>query len=371
MSSEIDRAHRLPWLWWTAPAAGWALLGAERGGWADYASAATLALAVLLLAASVFAAVHHAEVVAARVGQPFGSVLLALAVTAIEASLIVSIMLSAAEREQGGIPPNEVLRDTVIAALMLVLNGIVGLCLLIGGLRHREQGFQPRAASAALGVIGTLAGLTLILPDYTVAVAGPFYAPTQLVFVAVTSLALYALFIFVQTVRHRGDFLDEAQPLAVVARPSARAAATSGALLMLSLAAVVLLAEALSPAVEAAIRGAGLPGAVVGVVIAAVTLLPEGASAVRAAWANRLQTSLNLALGSALSSIGLTIPVVAMVSLVYDLPLALGLDSEHVILLALTLFVSTLTLATGRTTVLQGGVHLVILGAFLTFAAIP
>ena len=338
----------------------------------DFESRAVLALAVPLLGASVFAAVHHAEIVAVRVGQPFGSVLLALAVTVIEAALIVSLMVSVAERAEGSVPPDEVLRDTVFAALMLILNGIVGLCLLIGGLRHREQGFQTRAASAALGVIGTLATLTLILPDYTVAAPGPFYAPTQLVFVAVTSLALYLLFIFVQTVRHRGDFLDEAAPLPVVAqRPTARMAAASGALLVLSLGVVILLAEGLSHEVEAAIRAAGLPGEMVGVVIAAVTLLPEGVSAVRAAWANRLQTSLNLALGSALSSIGLTIPVVAVVSMVYDLPLALGLDPEKVILLALTLFVSTLTLAGGRTTVLQGGVHLVILGAFLTFAAIP
>ena len=367
----IDPAHRAPWFAWAIPAAAWALLGAERSGLVDYGSAAPLAVAVALLTASVFVAVHHAEVVAARVGQPFGSVLLALAVTVIEASLIVSIMLSAADRMEGGVPPNEVLRDTIFAALMLVLNGVVGLCLLIGGLRHREQGFQARGASAALGVIGTLATLALILPDYTVAAPGPFYAPPQLVFVAVTALLLYGLFIFVQTVRHRGDFLDEAPPLAVGPRPSARAAGVSGVLLLASLAAVVLIADSLSPAVEAAIRGAGLPGAVVGVVIAAVTLLPEGVSAARAAWHNRPQTSLNLALGSALSSIGLTIPVVAAVSLAFDLPLALGLDAEHATLLALTLFISTLTLATGRTTVLQGGVHLVILGAFLTFAAVP
>lgn len=367
----IEQTNRASWFAWATPGAGWVLLGAEQSGLVDFGSTVALALAVTLVVASVFVAVHHAEIVAAGVGQPFGSVLLALAVTVIEASLIVSIMMSAADREVGGVPPNEVLRDTVFAAVMLVLNGVVGLCLLIGGLRHREQGFQARAATAALGVIGTLATLALILPDYAAAEPGPYYSPPQLIFIATTALALYALFIFVQTVRHRGDFLDEAPALLARRRPSGRAAATSGALLLASLGVVVLIADSLSPAVEAAIRGAGLPGAVVGIVIAAVTLLPEGMSALRAAWGNRLQTSLNLALGSALSSIGLTIPVVAAVSLAFDLPLALGLDPEHATLLALTMFVSTLTLATGRTTVLQGGVHLVILGAFLTFAAVP
>lgn len=372
VSAEAEPAHRPAPLAWAAPAAALMLLAAAGAGLVAEGSRLWLGIAAPLLLASVFAAVHYAEVVAARVGQPFGSVLLALAVTVIEAALIVSIMVSATDATaEGGIQPNEVARDTVFAAVMLVLNGVVGLSLLVGGLRHREQTFQARAASAALGVIGTLATLTLILPDYTLAVAGPYYAPAQLIFVAVTSLALCGLFIFVQTVRHRSDFLDLAAPPETGVRPSARAAAASGALLVAALAAVILLAETLSPALEAAIRGVGLPGAVVGVAIAAVTLLPEGVSALRAAWANQLQTSLNLALGSALASIGLTIPTVALVSLMFELPLALGLEAEHVTLLVLTLFVATLTLATGRTTVLQGGVHLVILGAFLTIAAVP
>jgi Ca2+:H+ antiporter len=365
--------HRTPWLALAAPAAGWGLLAAEGAGAVDYASGAALALAAPLLGASVFAAVHHAEVLAARVGQPFGALLLALAVTAIEAALIVSIMLHAAAgaEAEAGAPPDEVARDTVFAAVMLVLNGVVGLCLLVGGLRWREQGFRAQGAAAALSVVGTLATLALILPEYTISTPGPFYAPAQLIFVATTAVALYALFIFVQTVRHRADFLDGAPAEPAGPRPSARAAALSAVTLAAALGAVVLLAETLSPAVAGAVREAGMPGSVVGVVIAAVTLLPEGASALRAAWINRPQTSLNLALGSALASTGLTIPTVAFVSLWFDLPLALGLDAEHIILLALTLFAATLTLATGRTTVLQGGVHLVILGAFLTIAMVP
>lgn len=369
MSSAVGM-RRMPRRAWAAPAAAWALLLADQAGFSTHEGPA-LTLAALLLGAAIFAAVHHAEVVAERVGQPFGAVLLAFAVTAIEASLIVSLMLSAAAAAEDAVPPSEAARDTVFAAMMLVLNGVVGLCLLIGGLRHREQGFQARGAAAALGVLGTLATLALILPDYTVAAPGPYYAPAQLVFVATTSLLLYGLFIFVQTVRHRADFLDAGLAPAEAPRPSARIATASGALLVASLAAVILLADTLSPPLEAAVREAGLPAAVVGLVIAGVTLLPEGVSALRAAWANRPQTSLNLALGSALSSIGLTIPLVAAVSLWLGLPLALGLDDEHLVLLALTLFVSTLTLATGRTTVLQGGVHLVIAGAFLTITLMP
>ena len=235
-----------------------------------------LALAALLLGASVSAAVHHAEVVAVRVGQPFGSVLLALAVTVIEASLIISIMLSAAERDADTVPPNEVLRDTIFAAVMLVLNGIVGLCLLIGGLRHREQSFQPRAASAALGVLGTLATLTLILPTYTVAETGAVLRAGAI------DLRRCHLAGALRAVRLRPDrpaprgFLDDAAPSETGPRPSGAAAVASGVLMLASLAVVILLAELLSPAVEAAIHGAGLPAAAVGVVIAAVTLLPEG-----------------------------------------------------------------------------------------------
>jgi Ca2+:H+ antiporter len=371
MSSRSDAPHVAPAHAWAAPVAAWSLLGLEWGGLVRYDAGPALVLAAALLLGSVFAAVHHAEVVAERVGQPFGGIVLALAVTAIEASLIVAIMLAALEGAGGDVPPIAVARDTVFAAIMLVTNGVVGLCLLIGGLRHGEQSFQPRGAAAALGVLGTLATLTLILPDYTLAAPGPYYAPPQLVFVATTSMALYALFLFVQAVRHRAHFLDETEARRPGPPPTPGAAARSAALLVAALAAVVLLAETLSPAVEAAVRGAGLPAAFVGVVIAGVTLMPEGFAAVRAAVGNRVQTSLNLALGSALASVGLTIPVVAAVSLAHGAPLALGLDAEHVVLLALTLFAGTLTLATGRTTILQGGVHLVILGAFLTVSAVP
>jgi Ca2+:H+ antiporter len=324
-----------------------------------------IATAAALLLSTVFAAVHHAEVVALRIGEPLGSIVLAVAVTVIEVALIVSIMLSAAD---GG---TEVARDTVFAAVMIVLNGIVGLCLLVGGVRYREQAFKPSGAGAGLGVIGTLATLALILPNYTLAVPGPVYSPVQLAFVGIGSILLYGQYLLFQTVTHREYFLDASDPDRPVGRPPAKSAVASLLTLLVALVAVVLLAKALSPAVERGVLSAGLPPAFVGVIIAAVVLLPEGLSALAAARRNRLQTALNLSLGSALASIGLTIPTVAAVSLLINKPLDLGLAAEHVVLLVLTLFISTLTLGTGRTTTLQGGVHLVIFGAFLIIAAVP
>ena len=326
-------------------------------------------VAVPLLLATVFAAVHHAETIAHRLGDPFGAILLALAVTIIEVALIVSVLL--------GAPPgtSEIARDTVFAAIMIVLNGIVGLCLLVGGIRHHEQGFQARGATGALAVLGTVAVLALVLPNFTLAVPGPVYAPPQLMFVAITSLALYGLFLFVQMIRHRDDFRDVRtdgdDPGHAAPPPGRRTMTAALVLLPLALLAVVGLAEALAPTVEHAVARAGLPAALVGVTIAMTVLLPEGTAALRAARANRIQTSLNLALGSALASICLTIPTVAVLSVILGQPLVLGLESEHIVLLVLSLFMVTLSLAMGRTTILQGGVHLVIFGAFLTLAAMP
>lgn len=325
-------------------------------------------LTMITLFATVFASVYHAEIIAHSLGEPFGSLVLAGAVTIIEVALIVSVMLSGAD----GV--SEIARDTVFAAVMIVLNGIMGVCLLAGGLRYHEQGFQVHGATGALGVIGTLATLALILPNYTQAVAGPVYSAPQLIFVAVVSLALYGLFLFVQTKRHREDFLDAGRQEASAGHaesPAGAVLAMSWVLLLVGLVCVIFLAKSLTPSIESAVLGAGLPPAFVGVVIAVIVLLPEGLSALRAAKSNSLQTSLNLALGSALASIGMTIPAVAAVSLLIGLPMVLGLEPEHIVLLVLSLFISTLTLATGRTTVLQGGLHLVIFAAFLVIAAIP
>lgn len=364
IGSTFHAGWKSHWTWFF-PVAGLLYLALKYTGSIETSGLAATLLSVVLLGGSIFAAVHHAEVIARRVGEPFGSIVLAGSVTIIEVALIVSIMLTAAD---GGAT---VARDTVFAAIMIAMNGIIGLCLLVGGARHYEQGFKIQGTGAGLGVIGTLATLVLILPNYTLAVPGPIYADPQLIFVAIVSLSLYLLFLFVQTVRHRDFFLDVAAPDVQHTRPTTRSTLLSLLLLVASLSGVVLLAKTLSPVIERAVDSAGLPPAFVGVVIASVVLLPEGLSALRAARANRLQTSLNLSLGSALATIGLTIPVVAVVSLTLNIPLALGLRPEHIVLLVLTLFMSTLTLATGRTTVLQGGVHLVIFGAFMVIAAVP
>ena len=348
------------------PAAAAVLLAAKYTGLITIAGWPGFVLAALLLGGAVFSAVHHAEVIALKVGEPFGSILLAIAVTVIEVALIVSILLT----NQSG--SSEVARDTVYATVMIVLNGVVGASLIVGGWKHREQVFRIDGAAATLAVLGTLATLALILPNFTLARAGPVYSPFQLCVVGAASLALYSVFVFVQTVRHREYFLESGPveaPSSIL--PSRAITISSSAFLALSLASVVLLAKLLSKPLESAIVSAGLPGAFLGVVIAAVVLLPEGIASLRAAASNRLQSSINLALGSAVASIGLTIPVVAATSLLLGVPLVLGISSENTVLLVLTLFASVLTLGTGRTTLLQGMVHLVIFAVFLLLSAVP
>lgn len=350
---------------WTTvtPFAAWLLLTIGIG-----ASIATLVLASILIA-TVLAAVHHAEVVAHKVGEPFGTFLLAIAVTVIELGLIITLMSAAGEGAAS------LARDTVFAAVMIILNGLVGICIFIGAIRHKEQVFQQTGVSASLATICALTVLTLVLPNFTVSEPGPIYSSSQLGFVAVVSFLLYATFVAVQTVRHRDYFLPDKTIAADVDihadPPSNRQTVLSGILLLACLGAVVLLAKSLAPPIEAAVATAGAPRAIVGVIIAALVLLPEGVAAVRAALANRLQTSLNLGLGSALATIGLTIPAVAALSLSVGLPISLGLDAKSTVLLFLTLLVSTLSLGTGRTTVLQGSVHLVIFAVYLFTTIVP
>lgn len=357
---------KMPWWAWTWPASAVAILAAHLlVGLPN----SLLALAGAALIAVVFAAVHHAEVVAHSVGEPFGTLVLALAVTVIEAALIVSIMMSGVGEDKAGLA-----RDTVFAAVMIICNGLVGLCLLSGGIRHFEQGFQLSGALAALAVLAAMTVLSLIVPNVTTSTPGPAFSAPQLVFAGCASLVLYGSFVFVQTVRHRDYFLPpegDSDENAHAPPPSDSVALVSFALLLVSLIAVVGLAKSLSPTLEAGIARVGAPKAVIGILIAMLVLLPESLAAWRAARANRLQTSMNLALGSALASIGLTIPTVAALSLIFGQPLALGLEQKDSVLLALTLLVSVITLGTGRTTVLQGVVHLVIFAAFLVFAVAP
>ena len=328
-------------------------------------SSLTLVLIVaVLLAAIVMTAVYHAEILAHFLGEPFGTLVLALAVTVIETSLIVSIMLS------DGAP--SLARDTLIAAIMITINGIVGVCLLTGGSRHHEQAYTQSGVSAGLAMLATLAVLTLVLPNFTTSAGGGLYSATQLAFVAVISLVVYGTFVVAQTIRHRDHFLSPEEDDHAHEAPVPRAKAlASAAMLMVALVGVVLLAKALSPSIEAGVRAVGAPQAMVGIIIAALVLAPEGFAAHRAARVNRVQTSLNLAIGSALATIGLTIPAVAVTALVIGLDLELGLSMRGVVLLALTLLVASLTLGTGRTTVVQGVIHLVIFATWLFTTLVP
>ena len=324
----------------------------------------------LALAGSVFAAVHHAETVAHRVGEPYGTLVLALAVTLIEVALIVSLMIA------GGSEAAALARDTVFAAVMIILNGIIGLCLLVGGLRHNQQTFSLDGVSASLVALAAIVVLTLVFPNYTITAPGPVYSPSQLMLIAVVSLVIYGAFVFAQTIGHRRIFVaDEAdaalEPPHHAPPPSNAVTAVSSVLLMACLTAVVLLAKKLAPSLEAAVLHVGAPNAVVGVVIAAIVLLPEGLAALRAARANRLQTSLNLALGSALASIGLTIPAVSMLSLYTHTQLVLGINTESTVLLILSLFITVIALRTGRTIVLHGIVLLVIFVVYLFTTVVP
>jgi Ca2+:H+ antiporter len=374
MTSTSDRdigtanAHshaQMPWWCWLAPLAGAGLVAAKFAGLVGSEHWPVLVLAVVLLGGTVFAAVHHAEVLAVKVGEPFGSILLALAITTLEIGLIISVMAS------GSTGSEALARDTVYAVVMIVLNGIVGLSLVVGALRHFEQQFQLQGAMSILSVIAPLAVISLVLPNFTLTTAGPTFAPSQVLFVGVVSLALYIVFVFVQTFRHRKDFVMVDDDYGHGEIPSTTITTSSAILLAVSLVVVIFLAKTLSPVLEAAVLRANLPLALVGVVIAAVVLLPEGVTALRAAHANRLQTALNASLGSALASIGLTIPIVGGASVLLGQPLILGLGPRDIALLLLSLFVSTLTFATGRTTVLQGAVHLAIFGVFVFLAAVP
>lgn len=359
----MSAANKIPLWTWIVPLLGLAALtlGAPVNPWI------TVAVAVLL-GGVVLAAVHHAETIARQLGEPFGTLVLALAVTVIETSLIVSIMLTDSESAQ------TLARDTVFAAMMIVMNGIIGLCLLIGGGRHHEQGFTQFGVSAGLAMLSTLMVLTLVLPNYTVSVPGPAYSHTQLVFVAIVSIVIYGAFVVAQTIRHRDYFLYE--PVEGPGEShggilSRSILAASGALMVAALIGVVLLAKSLSPSIKAGVKAIGAPQAMVGVIIALLVLLPEGLSAVRAARGDRLQTSLNLAIGSALATIGLTIPAVAAVSLLLGLDLVLGLSPVEITMLVLTMFVASLSLGTGRTTFVQGVIHLVLFATFLFTTLVP
>lgn len=322
-------------------------------------------IAGILLVGSVLSAVHHAEVVAHKVGEPFGTIILALCITIIEVALIISLMVA------GGKEAITLARDTVFAAVMLILNGILGICILVGGVKYYEQFFARTSATTYLVSIVSILVLTLVLPNFTSSVNGPFYNNAQLTFVSIACLVIYGVFLMVQTVRHRNYFviIDENTEDNYV--PTFNKTVISFVLLIICLIIVVLMAKGLSGNIENMVQSLGAPKSLVGVIIAAVVLLPEGVAAIRAARSNHIQSSLNLALGSALASIGLTIPAVSAVCIIYDIPLVLGLDKKDIILLALSVFIVMLSLSRGKTNVLYGTVLLVNLAAYIFTVIVP
>ena len=319
---------------------------------------------LVILFGTVFAAVHHAEVIAERVGEPYGTLVLTLAVTIIEVALIATLMLGEHE-----VPT--LARDTVFAVVMIVCNGLVGVCIFIGGLRYREQDFQVTGANLYLSVLFVMATISLVMPNYTLTTPGPVYSEAQLEFVSVVTILLYGVFLYIQTVRHRDYFVgqpggkDEGIPI------SPAMLELSVALLLVSLLGVVLLAKKFSLVVDAATAAIGAPPAFAGVVVALLILLPESVSAVDAARKNDLQKSINLALGSSLATIGLTVPAVAVAAYALDKQLVLGLSEQNMVELFLTFVLSMLTFGTGRTNILFGLVHMVVFAIFVFLVFVP
>ena len=354
---------------WIFPALAVALFAVATGlGLSFTPSMGGLVFAVALLSilfGTVFAAVHHAEIIAERIGEPYGTLLLTLAVTIIEVALIATIML-------GDKPVPALARDTVFAVVMIVCNGLVGLCIFIGGLRYREQDFQVSGANLYLSVLFVMATITLIMPNYTLTAPGPIYSAAQLGFVSIVTVILYGVFLYTQTVRHRDYFISDAAGAVDDGAPmSNRMLALSIALLLVSLLAVVLLAKKFSLVVDVVTAKIGAPPAFAGVLVALLILLPEGVAAISAARKNDLQKSINLALGSSLATIGLTIPAVAIAAYALDRQLVLGLNLQEMVLLVLTFILSMLTFGTGRTNILFGLVHMVVFAVFIFMVFVP
>lgn len=330
-------------------------------------SGVAVGVGLTVLIAAVFSAVYHADVIAHRTGEPFGTLVLTVAITVIEVSLILSILLSG-----GG--SATLVRDTVFAVVMLVLGGLVGISILVGGFRYGELGFRTPGASSYVLVLSVLATLVLLMPNATVGEAGPRYTPPQLVYVAIVTLVLYGAFLYVQTVRHKDYFISDngaAVPAPHEGRATTSQAMASFVALGVGLTGIVLLAKLTASSAESSLLRWGAPPALSGVIVALLVLLPECAAAIRAALRNELQVSLNLALGSVLATIGLTIPAVAVASLFLGLPMDLGLNPSNSVLLVLTLVVCGLTLGRGRTSVLPGFVHLVLFATFIFLLFFP
>jgi Ca2+:H+ antiporter len=309
-------------------------------------------LFVAILGSSL-AVVRHADHLAHRLGEPYGTLILTLSVTAIEVVSISAIMMHNADRPT-------LVRDTLFAVIMLLLNGLVGVSLLLGGLRHREQAYNLQGANAYLGVIIPLAMLSLILPDFTQTTPGPTLSRAQEWVLSLMLIGLYGAFLAIQTGRHRGFFTLESQREVHAGERSSGEAASPwyhALLLVVYMVPVVYLAEQLAEPLDYMIRASGAPPAIGGVLIAILVATPEAIGAIRASLDNHLQRSVNILLGSVLSTIGLTVPIMLVVSHLTGRRLVLGVEHANFPLLLLTLLLSVVTFGSGRTNVLQGAVH--------------
>ncbi|HXC41636.1 MAG TPA: ionic transporter y4hA [Burkholderiales bacterium] len=315
---------------------------------------------LLVILLSAFGVVRHAEVVARRLGEPFGTLILTLAVTSIEVMIIIAAM-------SGSKLGPTLARDSMFAVVMTVLNGMVGLCLLVGGLRHREQAFNLQGAQAFLSVIAPLAVITLVLPNFTQSSAGPTFSTPQAIFFVIVSLALYGVFLAMQTSLHQSFFwspnpeeIDRSKPATVRG-----AAWVHGVLLVAYIIPVVSISRGLSVPINFMIASGGAPPALAGFILALLVLSPESWAGFRAAISNDLQRAVNVLMGSALATIALTTPSILVYGLIHGDRITLGLEPTGITLLAITLVLSILTFSSVRTNVLLGAVHLVLFFSYL------
>src|SRR5438477_2045227 len=322
--------------------------------------------AVILL--SAISVVRHADCLAIKFGEPYGTLILTLSAISVEVMMISTAMLHGANNPTLG-------RDAMFAVVMMALGGLVGLSLLLGGLRYREQHYNLQGVNSYLNVIMTLAVLGLVLPNFTTSTNGPTFSTEQEIFLVVMSLSLYAIFLLIQTMRHRRYFMDSKD--AVMAANSAhdpqdmRSTAFHAAMLLLYLIAVILLAEKFAIPLDNSIEQFNMPQEFGGAMIAALVLSPEGLGAIRASLRNQLQRSVNILLGSVLATIGLTIPAVLTISLVTKRPFVLGVQGGNLPLLLLTLAASVVTFTSGKTNILQGCIHLLLFGVFVLLIFAP
>jgi len=317
---------------------------------------------------SAISAARHADCLAIKWGEPYGTLVLTLSAITIEVVVVSTAMLHGENNPTLG-------RDAVFSVIMIALNGFVGLCLLMGGLRYREQHYNLQGVNSYLNVIMTLAVVGLVLPNFTTTTSGPTFSVEQEIFLLVISLLLYAIFLLIQTVRHRRYFIDSNHAVAAAssAHHSLRVRSTGfhAALLLLYLITVILLAEKFAIPLDNSIERFGLPQEFGGAMIAALVLAPEGIGAIEASLQNELQRSINILLGSVLATIGLTIPAVLTIGLVTKRSVTLGVQGGNLPLLLLTLAVSVVTFTSRKTNVLQGCIHLLLFAVFVLLIFAP